>query len=101
MRDIHKDKVMGLGLPVAGVNDIIATHLTETVKQNMRELVTRSSVTRMVDEFTKVSSPDRAAQNKKIIDEFIPDQVPKELLHQVIRLLLEERVSVKEFTAYS
>ena len=95
VRDIHRDKVMGLGLPVAGVNDIIATHLTETVKQNMRELVTRSSVSRMVDEFTKVSNPERAAHNKKIVDEFIPDHVPKDLLHQVIRLLLEERVSVR------
>ncbi|MEM6603053.1 MAG: flagellar biosynthesis protein FlhA [Pseudomonadota bacterium] len=95
VRDIHKDKVVGLGLPVAGVNDIIATHLTETVKQNMRELVTRQSVTRIIDEFTKVSNSDRAALNKKIIDEFIPDTVPKDLLHQVIRLLLEERISVR------
>lgn len=95
IRDIDRDKVLGIGLPIAGVNDIIATHLTETVKSNMRELVTRQSVSRMLDEFTKVSNTARSAQNKKILDEFIPDSVPKDLLHQVMRLLLEERVSVR------
>lgn len=95
VRDIDKEKVAALGLPVAGMNDVIATHLTETVKANMRELVTRSSIASMIDAFTKVSDPSRAERNKKIIDEFIPDLVSKDLLHQVIRLLLEERVSVR------
>jgi flagellar biosynthesis protein FlhA len=95
VRDIDKDKVAVLGLPIAGVNDIIATHLTETVKSNMRELVTRSAVNSMLNEFTKVSDSKRAERNKKILDEFIPDIVSRDLLHHVIRLLLEERVSVR------
>ena len=95
VRDIDKEKVAALGLPVAGVNDIIATHLTETIKSNMRELVTRSAVNNILNEFTKVSDPKRAERNKKIIDDFIPDIISKELLHHVIRLLLEERISVR------
>lgn len=95
IRDIHKEKIMALGLPVAGVNDIIATHLTETVKSNMKELVSRQSINRMLEEFVNVSSPDRAAQNKKILDDFVPDHVPRDVLHQVIRMLLEERVCVR------
>lgn len=95
VRDIDKEKVAALGLPVAGVNDIIATHLTETIKSNMRELVTRSAVNNMLNEFTKVSDPKRAERNKKILDEFIPDIVSRDLLHQVLRLLLEERVPVR------
>ncbi|MFT6212625.1 MAG: flagellar biosynthesis protein FlhA [Alphaproteobacteria bacterium] len=95
VRDIDKEKVAALGLPVAGVNDIIATHLTETIKSNMRELVTRTSVINMLNEFTKVSDPTRAERNKKMVDEFIPEIVTRDLLHQVIKLLLEERVSVR------
>ena len=95
VRDIDKEKVAALGLPIAGVNDIIATHLTETIKSNMRELVTRSAVTNMMNEFTKVSDPKRAERNKKILDEFVPDIVSRDLLHQVMRLLLEERISVR------
>jgi flagellar biosynthesis protein FlhA len=95
VRDIDREKVAALGLPVAGVNDIIATHLTETIKSNMRELVTRSAVNNMLNEFTKVSDPSRSERNKKILDEFIPDIVSRDLFHQVIRLLLEERISVR------
>jgi len=95
IRDIDKDKVITLGLPVAGVNDIIATHLTETIKSNMRELVTRSSVVTMLNEFTKVSDPKRAERNKKMVDEFIPEIISTDLFHQVIKLLLEERISVR------
>ena len=66
-----KEKIAALGLPIAGINDIIATHLTETIKSNMRELVTRSAVGNILNEFTKVSDPKRAERNKKILDEFI------------------------------
>jgi flagellar biosynthesis protein FlhA len=95
IRDIDKEKVVALGLPIAGINDVIATHLTETIKLNMRELVTRTAIVNMINEFTKVSDAKRAERNKKIIDEFIPELVSRDLLQQVIRLLLEERVSVR------
>ena len=50
---------------------------------------------KLLEEFTTVSDPSRAAANRRLLDEFIPDKVPVDLLQGVIRRLLEERVSVR------
>ena len=53
---------------------------------------------RLLDEFTAVSDPARAAQNKRLLEELIPDRVPTDLLLSVLRLLLEERVSIRNLS---
>jgi flagellar biosynthesis protein FlhA len=44
---------------------------------------------------TQLSDPRRAEANRKLLDELIPDKVPIDTLHSVLRLLLEERVSIR------
>ncbi len=36
-----------------------------------------------------------AEANRRLLDELVPDKVPLDLLHSVLRLLLEERVSIR------
>jgi flagellar biosynthesis protein FlhA len=48
-----------------------------------------------LDALTKVSDPERASANRRFLDEYIPGKVTPELLLSVIRLLLEERVSIR------
>jgi flagellar biosynthesis protein FlhA len=43
----------------------------------------------------KVSEPARAEANRKVLDEFVPDKAPVELVQSVLRLLLEEQVSIR------
>ena len=50
---------------------------------------------KLLDEFVTVSDPKRADANRRLLDEFVPDKLPVELLHSVMRLLLEERVSIR------
>ena len=38
---------------------------------------------------------ERAEANRKLLDEFVPDKVPHDLLQTVLRLLQEQRVSVR------
>ena len=45
--------------------------------------------------FTNLSDLTRAEANKRLLDEMIPEKVPVDILLGVLRLLLEERVSVR------
>ncbi len=93
--DSQRDDAVLSGFSTATHNEIIATHLMESIKCNMRELVTRQAMQRMLDEFMNVSDTVRAAGNRKMLEEMIPDQVPREILQHVLRALLEERISVR------
>jgi flagellar biosynthesis protein FlhA len=44
---------------------------------------------------TELSDEFRAEANRKLLDELVPDKVPMDTLHAVLRLLLEERVSIR------
>jgi flagellar biosynthesis protein FlhA len=48
-----------------------------------------------MEEFTRVSDPVRAEANRRLLDELVPEKVSVELLLTVLRLLLEERVSIR------
>ena len=50
---------------------------------------------RLLTEMTCLSDPGRAEANRKLLDELIPDKVPIDTLHAVLRLLLEEQVSIR------
>ena len=83
------------GLPVIAPGEVIATHLLETVKANFGRLFTRRALRNLLEEYTRPSDPARAEANRKLLDEFVPDKVPHDLLQTVLRYLLEERVSVR------
>ena len=44
---------------------------------------------------SNISDPGRAEANRKLLDEMIPDKVPIDVLHTVLRLLLDEQVSIR------
>jgi flagellar biosynthesis protein FlhA len=50
---------------------------------------------RLLDEFTNLSDPARAEANRRLLDDLVPEKVPMDLLLTVLRLLLEERVSIR------
>ena len=93
-RDKQEDAAI-LGLPVITPTEVIATHLLETIKENFARLFSRRALRKLLEEFVTVSDVQRAEANRRILDEFVPDKVSPDLLQQVLRLLLEERVSVR------
>ncbi len=84
-----------MGATVVAPPEILATHLLEVVKQNFSRLMTLKSLRRLLKEMTELSDEFRAQANKKLLDELVPDKVPIDTLHSVLRLLLEERVSIR------
>ncbi|MSU91807.1 flagellar biosynthesis protein FlhA [Rhodobacteraceae bacterium 2CG4] len=83
------------GFSVVTPTEVIATHLLEVLKQNFARLFTRRTLRRLLDEFVTPSDPDRAAANRRILDEYVPDKVPVDQLQAVLRLLLAEQVSIR------
>ncbi len=83
------------GATIVTPPEILATHLLEIIKQNFPRLLTLKSLRRLLSEMTRLSDPVRAEANRKLLDELIPDKVPIDTLHAVLRLLLEERVSIR------
>ncbi|WP_227269030.1 flagellar biosynthesis protein FlhA [Roseobacter weihaiensis] len=83
------------GLTLVTPAEILATHLLETVKRNFSRLLTLKSLRRLLSELTNISNPARAEANRKLLDEMIPDKVPIDVLHSVLRLLLDEQVSIR------
>ncbi|OYX41643.1 MAG: flagellar biosynthesis protein FlhA [Rhodobacterales bacterium 32-67-9] len=83
------------GVTVVGPTEVLATHLLEVIKRNFARLLSLKSVRRLLDECTNLSDPARGEANRKLLDELIPDKVPVDLLLSVLRLLLDERVSIR------
>lgn len=84
-----------MGLTVISPVEVVATHLLEIVKQSFGRLFSRRALRKLIEEFTTPSDPRRAEANKRIFEEFVPDKFPLDTLQAVLRLLLEERVSIR------
>lgn len=91
----HQEDAALSGLVVVAPAEVLATHLLEVMKANLARLLTLKGLRRLLDEFVNVSDPARAAANRRLLDELVPDKVPVDLLLTVLRLLLEERVSIR------
>ena len=92
-RDQEEASLAGITLVTPA--EVLATHLLEVVKRNFSRLLTLKSLRRLLEEMVNVSSPARAEANRKLLDELIPDKVPVDVLHTVLRLLLDEQVSIR------
>lgn len=91
----HQEQAALVGATIVSPPEILATHLLEVIKQNFPRLLTLKSLRRLLTEMTELSDAFRSEANRKLLDELIPDKVPVDTLHSVARLLLEERVSIR------
>ncbi|MCT2539769.1 flagellar biosynthesis protein FlhA [Sedimentimonas flavescens] len=83
------------GSTVVSPTEVLATHLLEVIKRNFARLMGLRALRRLLEETANLSDPTRADANRRILDELIPEKVPLDLLLAVLRLLLEERVSIR------
>ncbi|MEJ1990236.1 MAG: flagellar biosynthesis protein FlhA [Maritimibacter sp.] len=90
-----QDEVALQGATVVTPTEVLATHLLEVMKRNFGRLLSLKSLRKLLDEFTNLTDPVRAEANQRLLDELVPDKVPIDLLHTVLRMLLDERVSIR------
>ncbi|GAA6208920.1 flagellar biosynthesis protein FlhA [Cognatishimia sp. WU-CL00825] len=91
----HQEEMALQGITVVTPTEILATHLLETIKQNFSRLLTLKALQILLDEMVSLSDPQRAEANRKLLDELVPDKLTLEMLHRVLRLLLDEQVSIR------
>lgn len=84
-----------LGLPVITPVEVVATHLLETVQRSFGKLLTRRALKKLLEAFTSPSDQKRAEANQALLDDYVPDKISMDTLQSVLRLLLEERVPVR------
>jgi len=83
------------GVTIVSATEVLATHLLEVVKRNFPRLLSMKALSRLLDEFTNLTDTARAEANKRMLSDLVPDKVPVDLLLSILRLLLEERVSIR------
>jgi len=94
--DPHDQETAAIaGLTTVLPAEVLATHLLEIIKRNFPRLLTFKALRRRLDEMVNLSDKDRAEANRRMLDELVPDKVPMDVLLAVLRLLLEERVSIR------
>ncbi|NUQ63473.1 MAG: flagellar biosynthesis protein FlhA [Pirellulales bacterium] len=83
-----RDQAEMLGYTVVEPGAVIATHLTETVRDHADEILTRDAAKHLVDEL-KQNSP-------AVVDELIPGVMKLAEVQQILQMLLHEHVPIRQ-----
>lgn len=83
-----KETAEARGYTVVSPSAVAATHLTELLRANAAELLTRQEVAKLVDNL-KEDVPT-------LVEETIPSVVPLALLQRVLQALLKERTPIRD-----
>jgi len=84
-----KEAAEAAGYTVIDPTSVLVTHLTETIKTHAHEMITREDIQKIVDT-TKKDSPT-------LVNEFTPNVLTLGVVQEVVRNLLKERISIKDF----
>jgi flagellar biosynthesis protein FlhA len=90
-----KQELAASGIPTVEPMEVLATHMLEVIQSNFSLVFTRMVMVETLEALTKISDTDRAAANQRFLDEYIPGKVTPEVLLSVLRLLLAERISIR------
>jgi flagellar biosynthesis protein FlhA len=77
-----------LGYTVVDSESVIVTHLTETIRANTAELLTREETKRLLDALKE--------RNSAAVDDVVPDKLGLGDVQRVLQQLLREGVSVRD-----
>jgi len=84
----QKDDAIYAGYTVVDNSTVIATHLTEMIRQNIHELLGRQELQSLVDG-VKQTAP-------KVVEDLIPNLVSMGTILRILKALLKEGVSIRD-----
>ena len=76
------------GYTVVDPATVLSTHLTETIKGNISELLTYGDVQKLLKELQ--------GEQAKLVDDLIPSQITVSGIQRVLQALLSERISIRD-----
>jgi len=83
-----KEEAQIRGYTVVDIATVITTHLTEIVRNNAHEFITRQEVQRLLNILQET--------HPKVVEEIVPSIVSLGLLQKVLQSLLKERVPIRD-----
>ncbi len=86
--EASREEALFRGYTVVDPPTVVTTHLTETIKDNMSELLSYAETQKLLDE--------QDSEQQKLIADLIPNQITVGGLQRVLQNLLAERVSVRD-----
>jgi flagellar biosynthesis protein FlhA len=88
VKGITREKRIAEGLTIVDHPTIIATHLTEIIRTNAHELLTRRETQKLMDSISSM--------HQKVIEEITQNQVNLGVMQKVLQNLLREQVSIRD-----
>ena len=88
IREKDRDQYVAAGLTVVDHPTIVATHLTEIIRNNAHELMTRQETQKLIDTVS--------ATHPKVIEEISQNQINAGIVQKVLQNLLREQVSIRD-----
>jgi flagellar biosynthesis protein FlhA len=80
-----------LGYTVVDGESVIVTHLTETIRANAAQLLTRQDVKQLLDQLKET--------NEAVVTEVVPDVLSLGEIQRVLQALLSEGISIRDLGA--
>ncbi len=84
----QRERAESLGYTVVDPPSIIATHLTEIIRQHIDELLTRQDVQNLVNNMKET--------NPSLVEELVPKQLGLGEIQKVLQNLLKEGISIRD-----
>ena len=84
----HREEASFRGYTVVDAPTVITTHLTESIKEAMPDLLSYSETQKLLDELP--------SDQQKLIADLLPTQISMTGLQRVLQNLLSERVSIRD-----
>ena len=84
----QRERAESQGYTVVDCPSIIATHLTEVIRQHISELLTRQDVQNLVDNLKE--------SNPSLVDELVPKLLGLGEIQKVLQNLLKEQISIRD-----
>lgn len=91
----QQDQAAMAGATIVTPTEVLATHLLEVIRRNFGRLLSLKTLRRLLDELVTLSNSSRGEANRRLLDELIPEKVQINTLLQVLRMLLDEQVSIR------
>jgi len=84
----NREEAQFKGYTVVDPSTVVTTHLTEVVKDNMAELLSYAETQKLLDELD--------SEQRKLVEDLVPDQISLSGVQRVLQNLLRERVSIRD-----
>ena len=88
IEEAQREEALARNCTVVDAAGVVATHLTELVRENMAELLSFAETQKLLD--------DLPAEHRKLVADLVPSQIGMGGIQRVLQALLAERVSIRD-----